>query len=181
MNHVPESHEIPRAGQPAGDDGRSDLRADCESCFGLCCVALPFAASADFAIDKPAGTPCINLQSDFRCGIHAELRPQGFRGCTVYDCYGAGQKVSQVTFEGRDWRSAPETAPRMFAVLPIMRQLHELLWHLGEALTLTAARPLHAQITAAIEATESLTRGVLTRLLQWTSGRTGTRLSLIHI
>ena len=32
-----------------------DLKADCASCFGLCCVALPFAASADFAIDKDAG------------------------------------------------------------------------------------------------------------------------------
>ncbi|MGY4928813.1 pentapeptide repeat-containing protein, partial [Streptomyces sp. 900105755] len=25
------------------------LRGDCARCFGLCCVALPFAASADFA------------------------------------------------------------------------------------------------------------------------------------
>ncbi|MDR3081083.1 MAG: pentapeptide repeat-containing protein, partial [Streptomyces sp.] len=41
---------------------RSDLRADCSSCFALCCVALPFAASADFAIDKAAGTPCPNLR-----------------------------------------------------------------------------------------------------------------------
>lgn len=28
------------------------LRADCGNCFGLCCVALPFAATTDFAIDK---------------------------------------------------------------------------------------------------------------------------------
>ena len=50
--------------------GRLGLRADCGSCFGLCCVALAFAASADFAIDKAAGQPCPNLRADFRCGIH---------------------------------------------------------------------------------------------------------------
>ena len=48
----------------------TDLRADCSSCFGLCCVALTFSRSADFAIDKPAGEACPNLSADFRCGIH---------------------------------------------------------------------------------------------------------------
>ncbi len=78
--------------------GRDALSADCANCFGLCCVGPAFAASADFAIDKAAGTPCPNLGGDFRCGIHDQLRPKGFAGCTVYDCFGAGQKVSQVTF-----------------------------------------------------------------------------------
>ena len=59
-------------------------------CAGLCCVAPAFAASADFAIDKPAGRPCPNLRDDFRCGIHAELRERGFPGCEVFDCFGAG-------------------------------------------------------------------------------------------
>jgi uncharacterized protein YjbI with pentapeptide repeats len=76
------------------------LRADCERCFGLCCVAPAFSASADFAIDKDAGCPCPNLQADFRCAIHDRLRQRGFAGCTVYDCFGAGQKVAQVTFGG---------------------------------------------------------------------------------
>ncbi|NUT38677.1 MAG: pentapeptide repeat-containing protein [Thermoactinospora sp.] len=133
------------------------LVADCASCFGLCCVALPFSASADFALDKPAGRPCVNLLDDFRCGIHAELRPRGFPGCTVFDCFGAGQKVSQVTFEGRDWRGAPETSKRMFAVFPVMRQLHELLWYLAESLTLDAAQEIAAELRAALDATERLT------------------------
>jgi hypothetical protein len=34
-------------------DPTATLRADCGSCAGLCCVALPFARTADFAIDKP--------------------------------------------------------------------------------------------------------------------------------
>ena len=88
----------------------TELQADCAQCFGLCCVALPFAASADFAIDKAAGSPCRNLRTDYRCGIHTELRQRGFNGCTVYDCFGAGQKVSQVTFGGADWRSGSRGA-----------------------------------------------------------------------
>ena len=138
---------------------QSGLRGDCAQCFGLCCVALPFTASADFAIGKDAGTPCPNLQGDHRCGIHAKLRQKGFTGCTVYDCFGAGQKVSQVTFGGRDWRTGPpEDARRMFDVFPVVRQLHELLRYLTEALTLPAARPVHAGLRRALEQTETLTR-----------------------
>ncbi|MDX2936588.1 pentapeptide repeat-containing protein [Streptomyces ipomoeae] len=136
---------------------RHDLRGDCGSCFGLCCVALPFAASADFAVDKAAGKPCGNLRDDFRCGIHSRLRGEGFTGCTVYDCFGAGQRVSQVTFGGRDWRTAGrEHARRMFDVFPVVRQLHELLWYLTEALTLPPARPVHADIRRALAETEEL-------------------------
>ncbi|WP_416370575.1 pentapeptide repeat-containing protein [Streptomyces sp. PR69] len=137
----------------------TDLKADCGSCFGLCCVALPFSASADFAVDKDAGVPCRNLQDDFRCGIHARLRQSGFPGCTVYDCFGAGQRVSQITFGGRDWRQAPDAAERMFAVFPVVRQLHELLWYLNEALALRPARSLHAELRRLRDETEGLAAG----------------------
>jgi len=134
-----------------------ELRADCASCFGLCCVVPAFAASADFAITKPAGRPCPNLADDFRCGIHDRLRASGFPGCTVYDCFGAGQQVSQVTFGGRDWCGGGPAAERMFAVFPVMRQLHELLRHLTEALTLPAAGPGHDDLRAALAETTALT------------------------
>lgn len=136
----------------------ANLRADCARCFGLCCVAPAFAKSADFAITKPAGQPCPNLDSDFRCGIHDRLRPKGFPGCTVYDCFGAGQRVAQVTFGGRDWRRSPEIAERMFTVFGIMRDLHELLWYLTEALALEPARSLHPELRRALEKTETLAR-----------------------
>ncbi|KUM99851.1 oxetanocin A resistance protein [Streptomyces yokosukanensis] len=137
----------------------SELRGDCARCFGLCCVALPFAASADFALDKPAGKPCPNLRQDHRCGIHADLREKGFTGCTVYDCFGAGQKVSQLTFGGQDWRTgSKEHARRMLDVFPVVRQLHELLWYLNEALALPAAGSLRPDLRRALEETERLTR-----------------------
>ncbi|MGH3902648.1 MAG: pentapeptide repeat-containing protein [Pseudonocardiaceae bacterium] len=139
-------------------DGRRSLRADCERCFGLCCVAPAFSASADFAVDKGAGQACHHLQSDFRCAIHSNLREQGFPGCTVYDCFGAGQKVAQVTFDGQDWRRTPGIAVQMFTVFTIMRQLHGLLWYLTEALRLPPARSLHGELSLALEETERLTR-----------------------
>ena len=151
---------MPEGSQSAtsvSDDRRRQLRPDCERCFALCCVVPAFSASADFAIDKSAGQPCPNLRPDFRCSIHRQLRPRGFPGCASYDCFGAGQQVAQVTFGGRDWREAPDTAARMFQSFTVMRQLHELLWYLSEALALPAARPLHGELRAAFEKSERLT------------------------
>ncbi|WP_243717226.1 pentapeptide repeat-containing protein [Actinomadura sp. KC345] len=135
----------------------SDLAADCANCFGLCCVALPFARSADFAVDKEAGEPCRNLLADFRCGIHANLREGGFRGCTVFDCFGAGQKVSRSTFGGRDWRRGPDVAREMFRVFPVMRQLHELLYYLEQALELPPAEPVRDDLRKALDDVARLT------------------------
>jgi uncharacterized protein YjbI with pentapeptide repeats len=114
-----------------------ELSADCGRCMALCCVAPGFTKSADFAISKRPGEPCPHLEQNFGCGIHDRLRPSGFPGCTVFDCFGAGQQVTQVTFAGRDWRSHPEQAGAMFASFAVMRQLHELRWHVDQALTLT--------------------------------------------
>ncbi|WP_026567233.1 pentapeptide repeat-containing protein [Bacillus sp. UNC41MFS5] len=133
------------------------LRADCLNCFGLCCVALPYAKSADFAVDKEAGTPCPNLQSDFRCGIHKNLRNEGYRGCVGYECFGAGQKVSQITYKGQDWRDDPSLAKEMFEVFPIMQQLHEMLCYLNEALSLEEAQPISKELMSVLEETEQLT------------------------
>lgn len=140
------------------DSIHNQLRADCENCFGLCCVALPYAKSADFAFDKDGGTPCSNLQSDYRCGIHENLRAKGYKGCTVYECFGAGQKVSQLTYDGNDWRDNPESAKEMFEVFSIMQQLHEMLCYLNEALNLEDAQPLHRELHGAFEDTEYLTK-----------------------
>ena len=109
----------------------SDLRADCSRCVGLCCVAPAFTASADFALTKPAGTPCPNLQADFSCGIHTQLRLMGFPGCTGYDCFGAGQRVT-ASFSGQDWLT-PSVAGPMLATFEVVRALHELLWYLNRS------------------------------------------------
>jgi hypothetical protein len=142
-------------------DARAHLRADCSRCAALCCIAPSFAASADFAIDKPAGSPCPNLAEDFHCGIHAQLRQRGFPGCTVFDCFGAGQRIVQDTFGGVSWRDGEEVAGTQFAVLPVMRQLHEVLWYLVEA----AERSPSAEVAELRDRTERLAAGTPGELL----------------
>jgi hypothetical protein len=141
-----------------------ELQADCSRCFGLCCVAPAFARSADFAIDKPAGHACPNLGESFGCRIHPQLRERGFPGCTVYDCFGAGQHVAQVIFEGRDWRQDPGSARRMFDTFAVVRVLHELMWYLTEARDLPRSDPLRAALDDALATTRALrdTAGRLT-------------------
>jgi len=134
------------------------LYGDCERCFGLCCIALPFAKSADFSMNKASGEPCRNLQGDYRCGIHTQLRDRGLRGCTVYDCHGAGQYLSQVTFGGRSPLAHPEEAAQMYALLPVMQQLHEMLLYLQQALTLPAPAELERELREALAATEAQTQ-----------------------
>ena len=94
-------------------------------------MLLPFSAASGFGVDKPGGRPCLNLLSDDSCGIHATLREDGWPGCTVFECFGAGQQVSQVTYGGTSWREQDNLA-EMAAVLSVMRQLHEMLVHLVE-------------------------------------------------
>ncbi len=140
-----------------------ELTADCSRCFALCCSALGFERSTDFAHDKPAGRACHNLAADFSCTIHAGLRGEGYKGCTVFDCFGAGQHVAQQTFGGRSWTAHPEVRPAMFAAFPVVRQLHEVLWYLDEAARLAGSSgsvpPQQASsIAALVSETVSLTR-----------------------
>jgi uncharacterized protein YjbI with pentapeptide repeats len=54
----------------------------------------------------------------------------------------------------------------MFEVFPIVRDLHELLWYLTEALTLQPARPLHGELSLALEETERLTHNSSAALME---------------
>jgi hypothetical protein len=106
---------------------RPDLVSDCRSCDALCCVATSFDASEDFAISKAAGTPCPHLAFDHRCTIHAELAERGFLGCAIYDCYGAGPKIT------RAFAGGCSSQRQRNAAFMAMRIVHELLWQLVEA------------------------------------------------
>lgn len=112
-----------------------ELEADCERCVGLCCVALPFSRSADFAFDKPAGEPCPHLDAEHRCDIHAELRSCGMRGCATFDCVGAGQHATAL-HPTIDPRRSPADAGPILETFATLRVLHELAWLLRDAATL---------------------------------------------
>ncbi|MFK4469367.1 pentapeptide repeat-containing protein [Bacillus sp. RC252] len=136
---------------------RESLTADCTKCFGLCCTALNIVASSDFPINKSAGTPCMNLQSDYSCQIHSQLKEKGFKGCTVFDCLGAGQVVSQVTFNGQSWREHPEIGKKMFQVFPIMEQIHEMIAYVAEALSYNIPDDLADKLRKQLKELQDLT------------------------
>ena len=119
------------AGSPGGNVGwvlPGDLRADCESCAGLCCVLHGFYRSADFPIDKPPGTACPHLGSSFRCTVHDELRQRGFNGCVAYECYGAGQRVVAAWDDALPaaWWSDADTVEELQRCLEVLRPLQEM-------------------------------------------------------
>lgn len=134
------------------------LKIDCEKCFGFCCVALYFSKTEGFPNDKKAGTPCVNLKADFTCSDHKNLRKKGLKGCTAYDCFGAGQKVAQSTFNGKNWREFKELQNQMFEVFLVMRQLHEMLWYLGDALTFVSNKNMKDQLSIRIQEIDQLTK-----------------------
>jgi hypothetical protein len=117
---------------------RPDLLSDCASCAALCCVATSFAASEDFAFDKPAGVACRFLTQACRCAIHDARNQRGLSGCTSYDCYGAGPRVTRA-FAGACDSQRNE-------VFLSLRVVHELLWLLSEARKLCP--DTHAELAA---------------------------------
>jgi len=111
-----------------------ELSADCTRCHALCCVLLPYRREGGFGADKPGGVACHHLRADDRCEIHADLRELGWPSCVTFDCFGAGQHVTQVTYAGASWRDQRTEGDlgEMAAVLSTMRRVHEMLLHLAE-------------------------------------------------
>jgi hypothetical protein len=133
----------------------ADLRADCSRCRALCCVVPGFTRSSEFAFDKPPGTPCRHIAADFRCGIHDDLRGRGMSGCTVFDCFGAGQRVTATT---PDWRAIDPG--EVFDAFVVVHRLHELLWYLADALSRPETTPLYAELHQAADRLDTLAGGL---------------------
>ncbi|HWU62514.1 MAG TPA: hypothetical protein VN112_10865 [Ensifer sp.] len=123
-----------------------DMIADCGKCAGLCCAAFAFEKSDMFAIDKPVDEGCPNLKQDFSCRIHADRIELGFRGCTLFDCHGAGQRVTQDIFGGRTWRDDPAIAAPMFELFRKMLKIHDYL----RLIIVLEALPLSAEEASAV-------------------------------
>jgi len=104
-----------------------DFKADCARCAGLCCAAFAFEKSDMFAIDKDVDEACPNLKADFSCSIHTERLDRGFMGCTLFDCHGAGQRVTQEIFAGRTWRDNKALVQPMFELFRKMLKVHDYL------------------------------------------------------
>ncbi len=91
------------------------FRADCSSCCGLCCVVPDQLTLQGFPSDKPAEAPCRYLNGNHRCSIHATRPIHGYAACGGFDCFGAGQWITQSLFGGAHWTHSPDVARQMFA------------------------------------------------------------------
>lgn len=118
---------------PPGMDYRATLRADCARCQALCCVSLSFDRGEWFAFDKPANATCRHLGPGLACAIHGELETKGQAGCAAYDCYGAGQVITQQVFAGVSWKRATDGGAAMFDAFRRLKRVHELRLLLHEA------------------------------------------------
>lgn len=125
------------------------LRADCARCAALCCVVLAFDRSPLFALDKPAGTPCVHLGNDCHCRIHASRARRGFAGCVSYDCLGAGQRATALLI-GR-----AESAAEQFEVFAAIHRQHQLLTLLHAAAALPLSPEHRVQREALLGDTEA--------------------------
>lgn len=138
-------------------DLAATLKIDCMKCSGLCCVALYCTKTDGFPADKEPGVPCRHLTAGFRCDIHRKLTEKGMRGCLAYDCFGAGQKVTQNCYPGIDWQSEPCKAGEIYKVFLIISKLHQIEWYLLEALALSPDEVLTSGMEALITENEQLT------------------------
>ena len=143
-----------------------ELTIDCKNCCGLCCTALYFSKDEGFPENKPAGKPCVNLEKNFRCRVHKELKQRKLKGCMAYDCFGAGQKVTQTVYQGKTWRDKGVRADEMYRIFLAVCQLHQMLWYLTEAEHLMPAADTHKMIGHTIQKIDSLTRQAPEALLK---------------
>lgn len=126
------------------------FKADCSSCSGLCCVAFFFSKIDGFPDDKEAGKPCGNLLTDYRCKIHPQLEKQNMKGCLGYDCFGAGQHVTQALYHGQTYQDLPKRALEIFDVFIIVAHLFQMRYFLVEALTLNISEKMKKEIRSLI-------------------------------
>ena len=127
------------------------MKSDCSKCSGLCCTALFFSKIDGFPKDKVSGQPCTNLLKDYRCKIHSQLEKQKMKGCIGYDCFGAGQQVTQVIYQGQTWNDIPIQSTEIFDVFVIVFKLYQIRYYLIEASSLISAQPLKKSIQCLIE------------------------------
>lgn len=112
------------------------LKTNCSQCSGLCCTALFFFKIDGFPKDKKAGQPCHNLLNDFRCKIHTQLEHKHLKGCIGYDCFGAGQHVTQFIYQGQTYQDLPNQKNEIFDIFITVFQLFQIRYYLLQALTI---------------------------------------------
>lgn len=151
----------------------------CHECCGLCCIALCFFKMDGFPEDKCAGVACSHLQSDTMCDVHAALAVKGYRGCIGYDCFGAGQYVTQHLYHGTLSFEKPRQREELYAVFLLVYQLFQIRYFLEETLCISIVQQYHSQAIHLLCEAEEICAGSRKRLLQFDIDDYHTRVSTI--
>ncbi|MGG7165748.1 pentapeptide repeat-containing protein [Clostridium ihumii] len=133
-----------------------ELKVNCSKCSGLCCTALFFSKIDGFPENKVAGKPCINLKDDYYCKIHNELEKRNMKGCIGYDCFGAGQHVTQGIYKGETWKTLQEHSQEIFDVFIIVFQLYQIRYFLEESMIVISAKELWSDIQKLINENKTI-------------------------
>lgn len=141
------------------DEILRSMKCDCAHCSGLCCIALFFSKVDGFPINKSAGYPCINLLKDYRCKIHSQLESKKMKGCIGYDCFGAGQHVTQVIYKGDTWNNTPERSTEIFDVFIAVYDLYQIRYYLEESLLIIPAQSLEKSLQSLIDENITICNG----------------------
>lgn len=129
----------------------NEMKADCFKCSGLCCTALFFSKMDGFPENKPSGKSCMNLQKDFLCKIHDSLVQYKMKGCIGYDCFGAGQYVTQSIYKNNTWQDNKEKSQEIFDVFVVVFHLYQIRYFLLEANSLISSKKFRTEIEKYID------------------------------
>ena len=146
----------------------SRFRANCSKCCGLCCVVPSFFAAQGFGENKRAEAPCAHLVRGSRCSIHATRELHGYIACQGFDCYGAGQWITQDLFNGATWSDAADMAQAMFDAYRFWQPRFEAAALLEASLPFVRANARHtiAERIERLSSTDSSGAGVSIDSLQ---------------
>ncbi|MGL5615254.1 MAG: pentapeptide repeat-containing protein [Sarcina sp.] len=131
-----------------------EFKIDCFKCSGLCCTALFFSKIDGFPENKVAGKPCSSLKNDYSCSIHKDLEKRNMKGCMGYDCFGAGQFVTEKVYKGESWRTLKNKSEEFFNTFTIAFQFYQVSYYLEEARIIAVAKEFHEDIDKLIKENE---------------------------
>ena len=141
--------------------------SDCSRCSGLCCIALYCFKSDGFPQNKPVGKPCINLMDNFKCRIHNDLERMGMRGCIGYDCFGAGQYLTEEVYSGVTWQTQPERVKEICDLYMFMYRMFQLRFFLYESKKLASSETLLPEINQLLQENDEICRLPIQEMLPY--------------
>ncbi len=139
------------------DNIHHDLSADCQHCFGLCCVALPYAKSADFAFDKDGARLAATYNQTINVLYIKTSEKKGFEAVLLMNALAPARRYLKLLMRERIGKTTPKQQARCLT-FSYYAAMHEMLWYIHEALSIETAKPIHRELRACFDKIDKLTR-----------------------